>query len=86
MYDGDQITEERSWKHYTETFGYLSVGVVSVTPRECDREQLEATPDPLPSFHEHILIKFGSLSKTKVKKKAQRLRDAAMKRGWRFIP
>jgi hypothetical protein len=83
VYDGDQITAETSWRHYTETLGFRSVGVLAVTVEECETLDLTAESDPQP-FAEHAVIKFGDLSTSQIEKKAKRLKMAAEIRGWQY--
>lgn len=35
-YDGDRITAENSWRHYTRELGFRSAGVLAVTVGECE--------------------------------------------------
>ncbi len=84
-YDGDQITAEASWVHFTDTLGYTSTGVLAVTVAEC--EALEATPNPDPNrFPEHVLIDFSRLTRTKCRDAAKALARHANDRGWLFGP
>ena len=82
-YDGDQITAEESWRHYTTVLGYQSVGVVAVTVCECKEHDLCVKHDPDP-FPEHMLIKFKDFSISQIEKKAKRLKKVAEIRGWQY--
>lgn len=83
VYDGDRITAEGAWRHFTGSLGHSSVGVVAVTVAECKQHELSAEPDPEP-FPEHVLIKFGDFSSSQVEKKAKHLKKAAETRGWQY--
>lgn len=83
VYDGDQITAEASWRHYTIELEYRSVGVVAVTVCECKKHDLYVKHDPEP-FPEHVVIKFTGYSKSQIEKKAKRLKEAAETRGWQY--
>ncbi len=83
MYDGDQISAERSFQHYTNTPSCLSAGVLGVTVAECQELDLPTMPDPEP-FIEHVLIDYSAFDKKVVEKKAKLLKAKAETRGWLF--
>ncbi len=83
VYDGDRINAENSWKHYTKSLGYESVGVLAVTVAECEREDLSVESDPTP-FPEHAVIDFTGIAESEMKRKAKRLKAAAESRGWLY--
>jgi len=83
VYDGDQMTPEASWSHYTDELGFQSVGVVAVTVGECKKHELPAERDPEP-FLEHVVIKFDDCSNSQIEKKAKHLKKAAETRGWQY--
>lgn len=83
VYDGDQITAEQAWGHFTRTLGQNSVGVMAVTVSECKNEKLVVRADPDP-FPEHTVIDFSELGETQIKKTAKRLKAAAESRDWQF--
>ena len=85
VYDGNQISAPDSWKHYTDKLNRPSIGVISVTKKECIDEGLVVNPDPKP-FSEHVLIDFTHFGRTKQKRKAKLLRDVAWERGWQYGP
>jgi len=85
VYDGDQITAEDSWRHYTTKIGYSSAGVIAVTVAECHAQELQVVPDPL-SFPEHVVIDFQSFGRRQVERKAKVLRANAEQRGWQYRP
>ena len=83
VYDGDQVSAQDSWAHYTEELGHTSVGVMAVTVGECEAHGLPAEPDPKP-FPEHVLIKFDDCSNPQIEKKAKHLKKFAETRGWQY--
>jgi hypothetical protein len=83
VYDGDQISAEAAWKHYTNQLAQESVGVMAVSVGECFNEQLQVVPDPTPC-PEHTLIDFSNLTENQIRKKSKRLQVAAQKRGWQY--
>ena len=85
VYDGDQVTAQESYCHYTVELGYRSVGVVAVTVTECEDQNLTAIPDP-DMFPAHALIDFRGYSNNDIIKKAICLKRAAMERGWQYCP
>ena len=83
VYDGDQIESKASWEHFTNQPTCRSVGVMGLSVSECSEFALPIRADPKP-FPEHVLIDFTGLSRGEVKKKAQLLRDKALKRDWLY--
>ena len=85
VYDGDRITAEAAWRHYTRKQRFKSVGVVAVTVSECSHEGLQARADP-GAFAEHVLIDFAGGDRNRVRRTAKRLRAIAAQRGWQYRP
>lgn len=83
VYDGDLISGEASWQHFTEVLGFASVGVLAVTVAECQSIDLTVFPDPIP-FPEHAVIDFSGFEEGQIKKKAKQLKAAAETRGWQY--
>ncbi len=83
VYDGDQITAEAAWQHYTNDLGYTSAGVLAVTVEECDNLELPVVPDPA-TFQAHTLIDFSAFSRSQIETKAKILRAKADLRGWQY--
>lgn len=81
VYDGDLISAEKAWEHYTQRLELRSAGVVAVTEGECRDLGLPVLSDPK-TFREHVLIDFSALPDKEVKRKAQSLKTTAMARGW----
>jgi hypothetical protein len=84
-YDGDQITAEASWMHYTGVLQYTSAGVLAVTVAECGGLDLPAAPDPKP-FKEHCTIDFSAHSSSAAGRTGKALLRLALNRGWQFQP
>ena len=85
VYDGDQITPQASWEHYTSEQKKLSYGVLSVQVSECKAIQLPVIPSP-EVFPEHCDVDFSNLTVKNIERKGKLLRDRAMTRGWQYIP
>ena len=83
VYDGDIIGPDESWRHYTAQQGLPSCGVVAVSVAECKALGLSVQPDPAP-YLEHAVIVFEGLSGTATKRKADRLKADAVRRGWLY--
>lgn len=85
VYDGDQISPEDSWIHYTGDRGFASVGVVAVEFQECSDEGLTPSSDPIVDFPAHAVIDFSScISNGDKRRKAENLRNKAFTRGWLY--
>lgn len=85
VYDGDQITPENSWIHFTSQDKCSSTGVMGVTVSECEAEMLPVRTDPVP-FPEHVVIDFTGFSENQIEKKCKKLRAKAQARGWLYRP
>jgi hypothetical protein len=83
VYDGNQITAEESWSHFTSQNDCRSIGVMAITVGECAAESLSARPDPQP-FPEHVVIDFTGLNNNQCEKKSKKLRMKAEARGWLY--
>jgi hypothetical protein len=82
-YDGDIITPENAWKHYTEILEFKSVGVMAVAVSDCIACHLSYFSDPVP-FPEHVIIDFSGFSTTQIESKAKYLKRMAESRGWLY--
>lgn len=85
VYNGSKFTPKEAYAHFTED--YTSCGVLTVTVKEVveiDPLSCEEDNDP---FDGHSYIDFAKvISKNQRIKKASKLRDIAVKRGWTFKP
>ncbi len=86
VYDGDLISAEDAYLHYTQTLHFQSVGVWAVTNAEAEEVGLSSRPDPLEDFAQHAVIDFTAHSPKTIRKLAKQLRDFAAKRGCLFAP
>ena len=85
VYDGDKITPEVSWRHFNDTLGFDSIGVLGVSVAECQGLQLPVRPAPN-LFLEHTVIDFNGLSRRVRERKADTLKMVANARDWLFRP
>lgn len=85
VYDGDRITAEASWNHFSNQLGYKSAGVMAVTFHECRGHRIPVTPDPK-EFQEHVLLDFRAFSGNQTNALAKRLTRYARDRGWQYYP
>jgi hypothetical protein len=83
VYDGNLITAENSWKHFTAVRKLPSVGVLSVTVAECQELGLPPRSDTA-SFPEHAVIDFTGFGTNQIEKKAKRVQTVAVMRGWQY--
>jgi hypothetical protein len=67
VYDGDQITPERSHVHYTEVQKLRSAGVLAVTVAECNSKSLPSMLSPRPNFIEHAHIDFSGCDRKQLR-------------------
>lgn len=84
VYDGNQVTAEQSWRHFTEELNRSSAGTLCVKAADCTSLGLQVISDPEP-FPAHVLIDYSGLeSKRSVENIAKRLRDISLTYGWKF--
>ena len=83
VYDGDLISSEKAWGHYTGELGLASVGVMGLTVSECAAESLLVRSDPVP-FPEHAVIDFAMLTDKECRNKSKKLQSKAVKRDWLY--
>jgi len=83
VYDGDLITAERAWSHYTGTLARQSFGVCSLTVAECSQVSLPVRPDPK-YFAEHVIIDFNGVGRKEQERRAKILSRCAKARGWQY--
>lgn len=82
-YNGDRISPEEAWRHFTGSPENRSAGVMAVTWQECRLQELPVIEDGTP-FPEHVSIDFRGKTKSATEKKAKLLRTNAEKRGWLY--
>jgi len=86
VYDGDQVTAEAAYRHYTEELQLVSVGVWAVCGAESSGLGLENLPDALPNSPAHAVINFAARSEKECRKLAKKLRDFAVARDALYRP
>ena len=84
VYDGDQISPNPSWQHYTKKLCFKSAGVWAVTVAESAACDLPAKLDPLADFPEHSVIAFTKHAKKQQEAKSKILAAKAEDRGCLF--
>ena len=83
VYDGDQISAEASWRHFTSAPERKSIGVMAVTVKECRDAGTQVMPDP-DAFQEHVVINFASLTGSQAKDVGKNLAHLARGRDWQY--
>jgi hypothetical protein len=83
VYDGDQITAEASWQHFTSNPLCRSVGVMAVSYAQCMEQTVPVVADGIP-FPEHAYFDFSGIKEGEIKKKAKALSVKAQERGWLY--
>lgn len=83
VYDGDQITAEAAWKHFTGNPDCRSAGIMAVTKGQCVDLALDVIANGEP-FPEHASIDYSTFAKSEVEKKAKVLKGYAQARGWLY--
>ncbi|MDD2724199.1 MAG: hypothetical protein PHH59_09300 [Methylovulum sp.] len=83
VYDGDQISPENSWIHFTSNPQCRSDGVMAISHEQCDEQSIPVIPDGIP-FPEHAYLNFSNMSKGEIERKAKALVSKAKERGWLY--
>lgn len=83
VYDGDEVSAEEAWSHYTQELGHASVGVMAVSVGDCLALELRAEPDP-GTFPAHAVIDFSGVPGAQIEARAKQLKRAAEVRGWQY--
>ena len=84
-YDGNLISAEDAYLHFTQVLGLRSVGVIAVDVDLCTENGIEILYDGL-GFPEHISLRFPDLSRKQIGTIARRLKDVSLSRGWAYRP
>jgi hypothetical protein len=82
VYNGEVFEAYAAYDHFTSQ-GHPSVGVVAVTPTECDTIPVPILEDNIP-FHGHCSLDYRQLSGNGIKKAASILKNYAQARGWLY--
>ena len=85
VYDGDLITAEASWTHYTNISKLKSFGATALAVDECVTEGLPARSDPVP-FPQHAVVDFTGVDEKHWRTKSKKLQAKALARGWMYQP
>ena len=88
VYDGDQISPQAAYEHFTNPppgIGQRAVGVLAVMVAECESLNLtvKLDGDPIPA---HAVIDFTTLSRRDLNRAADELKGIANARGWQYRP
>ena len=81
VYDGDLISPEHSYKHYTNEQKLKSGGVMAVSVQECTNLGLSAASSP-EEFKEHAHIDFIGRDKKQIEAGSKGLLSFALARSW----
>jgi len=84
VYDGDRISAEASYKHYTGILGLQSVGVWAVAGEEITSVTLAYQPDPVAGNESHAIIDFSAIAEKECRKLAKKLKKFAVDRGSQY--
>ena len=86
VYDGDMITPDASYTHWTDELKKKSIGVLAVTVAECASVGLPAVSSPRENFESHAHIDFTACDKREQRTKTKTLLEFALARRWVFQP
>lgn len=81
VYDGNQVSPQEAYRHYTEKQHLLSAGVWGVSGAEVKSVDLSYRADPIEGNSAHVLIEFGQRTDKECRKLAKRLVNYALNRG-----
>lgn len=82
MYNGEMFDAYAAFDHFSRQ-GHPSVGVVAVSPAECDTIPVPVIEDNQP-FEGHCSLDYRALSGNGIKKAASTLKAFAQTRGWLY--
>ena len=83
-YDGDIVSPETCWNHFTSAPGCSSAGVMAVSYFECELHELPVIEDRIP-FPEHCSIDFSAHNNSAIDRKAKVITALARDRGWLYL-
>lgn len=81
VYDGELVSANDSFLHYTKTLGLASAGVWGVSNEEVTATGLISQPDSLSDSPAHALIIFANKPEKEWRKLAKKLRVCALAHG-----
>ncbi|MFN3589618.1 MAG: hypothetical protein ACK4UP_09555 [Spirosomataceae bacterium] len=82
VYNGKVFDAYTAYEHFTSQ-EHPSVGVVAVTPNECDTIPVPVMEDNHP-FEGHCSLDYRQLSGSSIKRAASTLKAFAQHRGWQY--
>ena len=83
-YDGDQISPEAAYQHYTDQLGLISVGAWAVSGHEIESASLMYKSDPVAGNPAHAVICFAERTDKECRRLAKILKRSAIERGCLF--
>lgn len=83
VYNGELITPEKSWRHFTLNPLCRSSGVMAVSKSQCDEQEIPVIDDAI-TFPEHAYLDFSNMSKRDIERKAKVLTSKAQARDWLY--
>ncbi len=84
-YDGDMISPEETYRHYTEVLCNKSAGVFGITCNEVEGQNLGIIEDRVP-YREHISVNFQGVGSGGRRSKSRKLASCAEYRGCLYKP
>jgi hypothetical protein len=83
VYDGDRISPDAAWRHFTADPICRSAGVMAVCYQECIEQDVPVIADGVP-FPEHVYLDFTGCGKGEIERKSKVLAKHAQQRGWLY--
>lgn len=85
--DREALTNPReAFERFLASPGASSAGILGVSVGECHSCEVPALENALPDNPAHVVADFRVYNRSQAKKRAGRLRDAAIARGWVMGP
>lgn len=84
-YNGNLVSAEGAYRHFTQELGRPSVGVLAISEEECAELGIEVDHDGL-GFPAHVSLRFPMVSRGVTRRLARELVELAMARGWQHGP
>lgn len=84
-YNGNLVSAEEAYQHFTQELGRPSIGVLAVSEEECAELGIEVHYDGS-GFPAHVSLRFPAMSRRATRRIARDLVDLAMARGWQHGP
>ena len=84
-YNGDLVSAEGAYRHFTQELHRPSVSVLALSEEECTELGIVVDYDGI-GFPAHVSLRFPMLSRGATRHLANQLAELAMARGWQFGP